>query len=137
MPSFQNIVLQDATTPTPVNHTFTPQSNAGNKAIVAEAGVTKIGEPRLELTTDFRRGAGRKFLSSMLLVVPVVQMRNDGGITSPVVVRTAVIDAKFSFDQASTEQERKDIIAMFRSAFDPAKPLVYNTLTKIEDVWGG
>lgn len=137
MPSFQNIVLQDAATPTPRNRTFTPQSNRGGLAIVSESGVTKIGEPRLELSTDFKRGLGRKFIAKTLLVVPVVQERNDGGVTSPVIVRTGVIETKYSFDQASTEQERKDIIAMHQSSFAPSKPLVYQTLTKLEDVWGG
>lgn len=136
MPTFQNIVLTDATTPTPVNHTFVPQDNQGGKAIVSEAAPTEIGRLRMEITPMFKRGQGRKFLTKQLLVVPIVATETVNGVNIPKIVRTAVVDCTWSFDEQSTEQERKDAIAMFRSSLDPAKPLVYQTLTKVEGIYG-
>lgn len=136
MPTFQNIVLADATTPTPVNHTLTPQNNEAGVALVAEASSTKVGETRLSITPKFKRGGGKKFLTDVLFTVPVTATETINGISVPKVVRNAVISATFSFDEMSTEQERKDCIAMFRSALDPSKPLLMTTLTKVEGIYG-
>lgn len=137
MPTFQSIVLTDATTPTPVNHTLVPQSNANGVAIVAESGTTKFGELRLEITPRYNRGPGQKLLADIRLVKPMVVTETINGIAVAKVAWTDLFTGQFSFGYESTVQSRKDLVALVASSFVASKPLLYDTLTKAEGIWGG
>lgn len=137
MPVLQNIVLTDATTPTPVNHTLVPQSNQGGVAIVAESNTTKFGETRLEIKPQFNRGPGQKLLTDIRLVKPIIVTEVINGVNVPKILYTDVFTGQFSCGYESTVQSRKDLIAMVASAMVAAKPLLYDTVTKAEGIWGG
>lgn len=137
MPTLQSIVLTDATSPTPVNHTLVPQSNQGGVAIVAESATTKLGDLRLEITPRINRGVGQKILVDVKLVKPNVVNETINGVTVPRVLFTDVFTGQFSMGYESTVQTRKDLIAMVASMMVAAKPLLYDTVTKAEGIWGG
>lgn len=137
MPILQNLVLTDASTPTPVNHTLTPQSNSGGTAIVAEAGTTKFGELRLEITPKFNRGPGQKLLVDIRLVIPKVVTETINGLPVSKIAWTDLFTGQFSMGYESTVQSRKDLIAMVASAMASSKPLLYDTVTKAEGIFGG
>jgi hypothetical protein len=137
MPTFQSIVLTDATTPTPVDHTLVPQSNEGGTAIVAESGTTKFGELRLEITPRFNRGNGQKLLVDIRLVRPMVVTETINGVPVSKIAWTDLFTGQFSMGYESTVQSRKDLIAMVASAMADSKPLLYDTVTKAEGIYGG
>lgn len=136
MPNLQNIVLTDAASPT-VDHTFVPQRNAGDVTIVAEPGVTKIGEPSLTITTDIKKAAGVKPRVNLVLNVPMLVDETINGRIIQKVVGNNTVELRFSFAPDSTVQERKNLVAMTASALGSTKTLVYDTLTKLEDIFGG
>jgi len=132
MPQLQNLVLTDRAA-TPVSHTFTPINiDTNGVGTVAETGTVPIGEPKFSIQN--KRVNGR-FKVTLKLSVPVVQTQTINGISTPTVVRTAYVDATFTFDGTASEQERKDIVGMFQSSLDPAKVLVNDTLIKLQGVY--
>lgn len=137
MPSLQSIVLTDATTPTPVNHTLVPQSNEGGTAVVAESGTTKFGELRLEISPRFNRGPNQKLLCDIRLVKPVTVTETINGVAVTKIAWTDLFTGQFSCGYESTVQSRKDLIAMVASAMAASKPLLFDTMTKAEGIWGG
>lgn len=132
MPQLQNIVLTDRQA-TPVNHTFIPREiDSNGVGTVIESNGVPVGDNRLSIS---RRLSAGKHKCQLRLTVPVVQNQTVNGITSPVVVRTAFVSAEFTFDEKSTEQERKDVVGMFYSSLDPSKVLVNDVLTKLQGVY--
>lgn len=133
MPVLQSVVLTDRAT-TPVNHTLTPSGrpSASGVATVAKGDGTLIGEKKLSISTRRQNGKAK---TRLLLTLPTVATETINGVASPKVLRTAYVDATFTFDASSTEQERKDAVGMFMSALDPTKVLVNDTLIKNEQIW--
>lgn len=132
MPNLQSIVLTDRA-PTPVNRTFTPRELSNGVGVTANTSVTPIGAERFSVSN---KRTGSKFKGELRLTVPVVQTETINGVSRPVVVRTAHVTLTTSFDDTSTEQERKDAIGMLQSSLDPSKVLVNDTLIKTEGVYG-
>lgn len=132
MPALQNLVLTDRAT-TPVNHTLVPRDIIGGVATVVETNGVAIGEPTYSISN--RRTAG-KVKSRAVLTVPIVQTEVINGISAPKIVRKAIVDATFTFDLGSTEQERKDAVGMFMSSLDPTKVLVNDTIVKQQGLYG-
>lgn len=133
MPQLANLVLTDRAT-TPVNHTFTPRDVVNNVATVEEAsGGVPIGYNRVSIALN-RTQAGR-YKATLKGSFPVVQTQTINGVSSPVVVRTGYFDLTLSFDQTSSEQERKDVVGMLASALDPSKTLVNDVITKLQAVY--
>lgn len=132
MPQLQNLVLTDRAG-TPVNHTFTPVGiDSNGVGTVEETNGVPIGSPKFTIAN--KRVNGR-FKITTKLVVPVVQTETISGVSRPVVVRTAYVDATFTFDGSSSEQERKDCVGMYMSGLDPAKVLVNDTLVKLQGIY--
>lgn len=134
MPTLQNVVLADRASPV-VNHTFTPVSNEGGVAVVAESNGTKIGEPRLYLTPK-PGNQNKKYQVDTKLVVPVVATEVINGVLVPKVIRNAVYTGNWSFAPDSTEQERKDLVGMVESMYGPTKTLVNDTIVKLQGIYG-
>lgn len=131
MPQLQNLVLTDRAS-TPVAHTFVPRDIVAGVGTVVETTGVPIGEPRVSISlnrTPTRVNGLLKFN------FPIVQTQVINGVSTPVVVRAAIVDMKFSFDNTSTEQERKDVVGMVYSALAPAATLVNDTLTKLQGVY--
>lgn len=109
MPAIGNIVLADATSPTPVNHTFGPVTTDGAKAKFANrAALTPRGFETLQievLSPNGSQGAHRVRAS----------MGDPTEVTSNGVIVIDHINScehVFNFSQSSTEQERRDIVKM-------------------------
>lgn len=133
MPQLQNLVLTDRAT-TPVNHTFAPLDIDPKTGVasVSEGNGVPIGSPKY--TILLKRVNGR-YKAQLKLSVPVVQTQTINGISTPVVVRTAYVDAMFTFDGGSSEQERKDVVGMFESSLGSTKTLTNDVLTKLQGVY--
>lgn len=133
MPQLNNLVLTDRATPTPVNHTFTPRDIVGNVATVVESSGVPLGDNRFSVSLT-QTGTGR-YKARLTLNIPKVETAIINGLSVPKVVRNAIADLTFTFDATSTEQERKDLVGMLMSALDPAKPLVNDTVTKLQGIY--
>lgn len=133
MPSLQNLVLTDRAA-TPVAHTFTPRDVIGNVGTVVETNGVPLGSN--QVSVSMRQQPSGKYIGRIHCMFPIVQMEDINGISKPVLVRVARVKCEFEFDQSSTEQERKDAVGMFQSAFDPSKVLINDALIKLQGVWG-
>lgn len=132
MPQLQNLVLADRAA-TPVNHTFSPlEINNGVATVVESAGVP-IGDKRFSIALN--KTSTNRYKATVKFVVPIVQDEVLNGITRPTVVRTAYIDATFTFDNTSTEQERKDAVGMFADSLAASKVLVNDTIVKLQGIY--
>lgn len=132
MPQLQTLVLTDRTPTTAVDHTFNPRDiKAGVGSVVESTGVP-IGDKRFTISL---RQVNNRYKAQMQLAVPVVQTQTINGVSTPVIVRTAYADLTFTFDSASTEQERTDIVGMLASALGTSKTLVNDTVVKLQGVY--
>jgi len=132
MPQLQNLVLTDRAA-TPVNHTFTPLDIVNGLGTVVESLGVPIGNNRVSIalnkTTQGRYKAVLKFQ------FPIVQTQTVNGVSTPVIVRTSYVDATFTFDPASSTQERKDVVGMFQSAFDSSEALTNGVLVDLQGIY--
>lgn len=133
MPQLQNLVLTDRATPTPVNHTYTPRDIVNGVGTVEESSGTPLGSNRF--TMALVTTASRRKKVTFRLTVPVVQTETINGVSRPTVVRSGYADLSFTFDESSTEQERKDTVGMLMSALDPSKTLVNDMVVKLQGVY--
>lgn len=133
MPQLQNLVLTDRTTPTAVNHTFSPRDIVGGVGQVVESTGVPIGDNRC--TVDLKQKPSGVYVGRVRLTLPVVQTQVVNGVSSPVVVRTAYANTEFVFAPTSTEDERKNAVGMVASALDASKVLVNDTLVKLQGVY--
>ena len=134
MAQLQNLVLTDRATPTPVNHTYVPSTidPSTGAAYVKETTGVPIGEPNYSVRVT--RPGGR-YRINLRLVVPIVQTETINGINTPKIVRSAFVDAQFTFAGTSTEQERKDVVGLFQSSLDSGKTLVNDALVNLNPVY--
>lgn len=133
MPQLQNLVLADRTSPTPVNHTFTPVGiNQQGVGEVANISGVPVGYERVTVSM---KKTNTRYRGQVRLTIPVVQTETINGIDRPVVVRTAYVDMNFSFDETSTEQERKNAIGMAADSLGASKVLINDSLVKLESVY--
>lgn len=132
MPQLANLVVADQAA-TPVNHTFTPAGIQGNVATLVESTGVPVGDNKVTIGWSTTSSGRRK--SSIKLVLPIVQTQTINGVSTPVVVRVAYGNIEFAFDQTSTEQERKDAVAMARNALAQAQTVVYDTVTKCQGIY--
>lgn len=132
MPQLQTLVLKDRTTPTAVDHTFTPRDiKSGVGAVVETTGVP-VGDSRFTISL---RQVNNRYRAQIQLAVPVVQNEVINGITTPKAVRTAYADATFTFDSTSTEAERNNLVGMLADALAANKVLVNDTVVKLQGVY--
>lgn len=129
MPQLQNLVLTDRAG-TPVNHTFVPRDIVNGVATVVESTGVAIGEKRVSISL---RRTATKVRGRLVLTLPVTMTETVNGIDRPTVVRTAIADVQLTFDQTSTEQERKDLIGQLASALEPGKVLVNDTFVLMQN----
>lgn len=132
MPQLQTLVLTDRTPTTAVDHTFQPRDIKSGVGSVVESSGVPIGDKRFTISL---RQVNNRYRAQMQLAVPVLQTQTINGVSTPVVVRTAYADLTFTFDNASTEQERDDIVGMLASALSESKTLVNDTVVKLQGVY--
>lgn len=104
MPQLTSVVLTDGTD----SHTFQPRGvdNSGIATLVESTGVP-IADKRLTISRS-RTTQGREKVA-IKFVLPVVQDVVVAGVSRPTVVRAAYANLDFSFDGASTTEERNDV----------------------------
>lgn len=131
MPQLQSVVITDRET-TPVNHTLVPRDIAGGVGVVVESSGVSVGE--LKLSVSMRKSAA-KFRGRLVLDSPVVATEVINGISSPKVIRRAIANVEFVFDELSTLQERNNLVGMLASALVTSKVLVNDAIVKLEGVY--
>lgn len=131
MPQLQQLVLTDRAA-TPVAHTFTPVDIQQNVGTVSERTGSPVADPVYSISN---RRSGDNFKVTIKMSVPVVQNETINGISRPVVVRSAYVQAAFTFSKDSTEEERDNVVGMFADSFGTGKALVNDTLVKLEGVY--
>lgn len=131
MPQLQQLVLTDRAA-TPVAHTFTPVDIQQNVGTVSERTGSPVADPIYSISN---RRSGDNFKVTIKMSVPVVQNETINGISRPIVVRSAYVQATFTFSKDSTEEERDNVVGMFADSFGTGKALVNDTLVKLEGVY--
>lgn len=132
MPQLQNLVLTDRAA-TPVAHTFVPRDVVANVGTVEESTGVKIGDKTFSISA--RKAPSGKNRVQMKLAIPVVVNETINGVTVPTVAYTSYVDCTFTFDPKSSTQDRKDIVGMFQSSFDPAKLLVNDCVVGLQGIY--
>jgi len=105
MPQFAPITVKDGAS-TPVDRTFNPRDITNGVATLTESSGVPMGDNRL--TMSLARTAAGKNKASFKLVLPVVQDGIVNGVTRPTLVRTSYVDVVMTFEDSSSEQDRKN-----------------------------
>lgn len=132
MPQLQNLVLTDRAA-TPVAHTFVPRDVVANVGTVEESTGVKIGDKTFSISV--RKTASNRSVVKIKLVIPVVVNETINGVTVPTVAYTSYADVEFRFDPKSSTQDRKDIVGMLQSCFDPSKLLVNDAVVGLQGIY--
>ncbi|DAD50638.1 coat protein [ssRNA phage SRR6960507_2] len=127
-----NLILKDRASPV-VNHTYTPDGDDTNNVhVYSEKSGVPAGNPQftiaLKKTSDTWRPTIR-------LKVPVVQTQTINGISSPVVIRTALVEVNFVFSALSTPQERADAVGLIVESLQTAQTQINDTIVNLSDVY--
>ena len=134
MPALQSLVLKDRTTPTPVDHTFTPDNLASGVGTVVESTGVKLGDSKFSVSS--RKTANGRYRASLKLEIPKVENAVINGVTVPTVTRIAYATVDFSFHGESTTAERNNLVGMLADSLATSKVLVNSTVVGLEGVWG-
>jgi hypothetical protein len=127
-----NLVINDRAA-TPVAHTYTPDGDDANRVhVYSEKTGIPAGNPRF--TASLRRTNG-KFRPTLRFQLPVVQTQTINGVASPVVVRTAFVELNCTFDELSTDQERKDAIGLMANTLAAAQTQINDLLVGLSDIF--
>jgi hypothetical protein len=127
-----NLVINDRAA-TPVAHTFSPDGDDQNGVhVFSEKTGVPAGNPRF--TASLRRTGG-KYKAGLKLVVPIVQTQTINGVSSPVVVRSGIVEFSTTFDSLSSQQERKDAVGLMANALAAAQAQINSMLVDLEDIW--
>lgn len=114
-----NIVVADATTPTPVNHTFVPIVDGNDARYTNDAGAqTLAGQESIGFSV--KRAADSKSPNTVRQTMydPVEVAGADGTYT---VSHAGSVQTVFTFAQKMTEQERLSLITMHIAALTVMK----------------
>lgn len=131
MPQLQQLVLTDRAA-TPVAHTFTPVDIQQNVGTVSERTGSPVADPIYSISN---RRAGDNYKVTIKMSVPIVQNEIVNGVSRPIVVRSAYVQATFTFSKDSTLAERNNVVGMFADSLGTGKTLVNDTLVKLEGVY--
>lgn len=130
MPAIGNIVLADATSPTPVNHTFAPSSTDGARAKFANrSATTPRGFETLVIEVVPPNGSQGAHRVRASMGDPTEVTSN--GVT--VVDHINSCELTLNFSQSSTEQERKDLVKMLANLLNDST--FVNVASKIEPIY--
>lgn len=127
-----NLVLKDRASPV-VNHTYTPDGDdVNNVHVFSEKTGIPAGNPTytiaLKKTADTYRPTIR-------LKVPVVQTQTINGVSSPVVVRTALVEVNFVFAATSLPQERADAVGLILESLQTAQTQINDLVVNLSDIY--
>lgn len=105
-----NIVVNDATTPTPVAHTFVPVQDGSEARYVNEAGAQTLkGQETLALDVKRNQAGGNPNTVRLSLWDPTEVAAVDGTYS---VKYGSSFDLRFNFAQAEVLQGRRNVVRM-------------------------
>lgn len=127
-----NLVINDRAA-TPAAHTFTPDGDEANGVhVFSEKTSVPAGNSRF--TASLRKSNG-KYRATLRFQLPVVQTQVINGVSSPVVVRTAFVELNTTFDELSTDQERKDAIGFMANTLAASQTQINDLLVNVSDIY--
>jgi hypothetical protein len=127
-----NLVINDRAS-TPVAHTFSPDGDDANGVhVYSEKTGVPAGNP--QFTAALKKTNG-KYKPSLRFRIPTVQTQTINGVSSPVVVRTAFVELNCTFDELSTDQERKDAIGFMANTLAASQTQINDLLTGLSDIY--
>lgn len=126
------LVIKDRAA-TPADHTFTPDGDDLNGVHVFSE---KTGVPagNAKFTAALKNTNG-KYRPSLRLQVPITATQVINGVSSPVVIRNAYVELSCTFDETSTEQERKDAVGLMANAMAASQTQINDLLTGLSDIY--
>lgn len=133
MPALTSLVLTDREN-TPVNHTFVPDDRVGGVGVLVESTGVKLGDSKFTLSS--RKTANGRHRATLKLEIPRVENAVIDGLSVPKVVRTAYATVELSFSDASTTQERKNLVGMLEDSLKSAKTMVNAVIVDLEGIYG-
>lgn len=127
--SIGNIVVADATTPTPVNHTFVPVQDGADARYINEAGaMTLAGQETLSFAV--KRSANGKDANTVR-----VSLWDPTEVEGPTGVYTvdhgSSADCRLNFAVKASLQERKNLVQMAINALTAMKDEIANLRPQI------
>lgn len=132
-----NLVLKDRTSPTPVDHTFTPDGDDANGVHVwTEKEPNGVAAGAKRFTASMRRDASGRHRPVIKTQIPVVATQVINGVSSPVVIRTAYAETTFRFEDTSTTQERADLVGIHANSLASTVAQINDMIVNISDVTG-
>lgn len=126
-----NLVINDRAA-TPVAHTYTPDGSVTGVHYWSEKTAVPAGNPRF---TARLAKSKDKYKPTVRITLPVVQTQTINGVSSPVVVRTAYAEVNFTFDQLSSDQERKDCVGLITNALAASQTQINDLVVNLSDVY--
>lgn len=133
MPALTSLVLTDRES-VPVNHTFVPDDRVGGVGVLVESTGVKLGDSKFTLSS--RKTANGRHRATLKLEIPRVENAVIDGLSVPKVVRTAYATVELSFSDASTTQERKNLVGMLEDSLKSAKTMVNAVIVDLEGIYG-
>lgn len=138
MPQIANIVINDATSPTPVAHTFAPVSQGGSDCSLADrSGGISVGYPTISVSMSLPSKSSRLYKTRLKVALPVLENVTNSTVSgiapAPTLSYTMTADMTFFMPERSTLQNRKDIIAYAKNAL--ANALITSVLENNETIY--
>lgn len=132
MPQLAPLVLKDRAA-TPVDHTFQPRDIKSGVGTLVETSGVPVGASRYSISLS-QTTTGR-YKATLKLARPILVTETINGVAVPKVVRTGYVDVNFTFDETSTEQERKDLVGMIQDSLATTKTLVNDVVVGLQAVY--
>lgn len=138
MPQLANIVINDATSPTPVAHSFAPVAQGGTDCSFADrSGGISVGYPTISVSTTLPSKASRLYKSRIKVALPILENVTNSTVSgiapAPTLSYTMTADMTFFMPERSSLQNRKDILAYAKNAL--ANALITAVLENNETIY--
>lgn len=130
MAQITSLVINDRES-TPVAHTYVRNEVSGNAASFYETAATLNGRAKLSITW---KRTDTKYKCRLILAKPVLVTEVINGVSRNTIDRTNYGSVEFTFDGASTLQERKNVVGLMANALLAAQTGIDDTLTGMNGV---
>lgn len=114
MPAFAPFVLKDSSVATPVDHTYSPTSNAGQALFTDRAKDNVLAWPKLSAQVSAATAASGQSRTRTSMTFPVVPTPVDGCCTIDAATYI-VFDTDVKVSSKSSAAERASALSLFRA----------------------
>jgi hypothetical protein len=132
MPAINSVVLTDRES-TPVDHTFAPVGREDDGGRYIEADLSPLGDNTLTIIPRTTPSGRRKV--DISLSVPTLVAETINSVVVYTVARTARAKVSLDFDQATTQQERDNIMGMLEDALGASTAQVNDVVVDGEMIY--